>query len=74
GAVFELPLVLTFLGVVGVINSKMLREKRMYILFALWVASCFITPGADPVSPIIIGAALTALFELSIILLRVIKK
>lgn len=74
GAVFELPLVLTFLGVVGVINSRMLRAKRMYILFALWVVSCFITPGADPISPIIIGAALTALFELSIILLRVIKK
>jgi sec-independent protein translocase protein TatC len=74
GAVFELPLVLTFLGVVGVINSRMLREKRMYILFALWVVSCFITPGADPISPIIIGVALTGLFELSIILLRVIKK
>lgn len=74
GAIFELPLVLTFLGVLGVINSRMLREKRMYILFALWVLSCFITPGADPISPIIIGVALTGLFELSIILLRVIKK
>ncbi|MGH2503926.1 MAG: twin-arginine translocase subunit TatC [Ktedonobacterales bacterium] len=74
GAVFELPLVLTLLGVVGVINSRMLRQKRMYILFALWVVSCFITPGADPISPIIIGAALTGLFELSIILLRIIKK
>jgi sec-independent protein translocase protein TatC len=74
GVVFELPLVLTFLGVLGVINSRLLRAKRMYILFGLWVVSCFITPGADPISPIIIGAALTALFESSIILLRVIKK
>lgn len=74
GVVFELPLVLTFLGVVGVINSAMLRQKRMYILFALWVASCFITPGADPISPIIIAVALTGLFELSVVLLRVIKR
>ncbi len=74
GFVFELPLVLTFLGVVGVINSTMLRQKRMYILFALWVISCFITPGADPISPVIIAVALTVLFELSIVLLRVIKK
>ncbi len=74
GVVFELPLVLTFLGLVGVINSRLLRQKRMYILFGLWVASCFITPGADPISPLIIGAALTGLFELSIILLRIIKK
>ena len=74
GIVFELPLVLTFLGVLGVINSKLLRAKRMYILFGLWVISCFITPGADPVSPVIIGVALTALFELSVILLRIIKR
>ncbi len=74
GFVFELPLVVTFLGLVGVINSRMLRQKRLYILFALWFISCFITPGADPISPIIIGAAFTALFELSVLLLRIIKR
>ena len=74
GIVFELPLVITFLGVVGVINSRLLREKRLYILFALWVISCFITPGADPISPLIIGVAFTALFELSVLLLRAIKR
>lgn len=74
GAVFELPLVLTFLGMLGVINSRVLRAKRVYILFGLWVAATFVTPGADPYSPIIVGAALTVLFELSIILLRILKK
>ncbi|MDE3230692.1 MAG: twin-arginine translocase subunit TatC [Chloroflexota bacterium] len=74
GVVFELPLVLTFLGVLGVINSRILRAKRIYILFGLWVLSCFITPGADPISPIIIGVALTGLFELSILLLRAIRR
>ena len=74
GLVFELPLVLTFLGVVGVINSRLLREKRMYILFGLWVLSCFITPGADPISPVIIAVALTGLFELSVVMLRIIGK
>ncbi|WIG57263.1 MAG: Twin-arginine translocation protein TatC [Ktedonobacterales bacterium] len=74
GIVFELPLVLTFMGIVGIINSRMLRQKRMYILFGLWVLSCFITPGADPYSPIIIGVSLTFLFELSVLLLRIIKK
>lgn len=74
GIVFELPLVLTFLGVVGVINSRLLRQKRMYILFALWIISCFITPGADPVSPVIVGVTFTVLFELSILLLRAIKR
>jgi sec-independent protein translocase protein TatC len=74
GAVFELPLVLTFLGLVGVVSSAKLRQKRLYYWFGLWVVSCFITPGADPYSPVIIGVALTLLFELSIVLLRIIKK
>lgn len=74
GIVFELPLVVTFLGVVGIVNSRMLRQKRMVILFGLWFLSCFITPGADPYSPVIIGASFTILFELSILLLRVLKK
>ncbi len=74
GLVFELPLLLTFLGVVGVVRSATLRRRRMYILFGLWLASCFITPGADPYSPIIIGVAFTILFELSIVLLRILKK
>lgn len=74
GVVFELPMLLTFLGVVGIVKSKMLREKRIYILFGLWVLSCFITPGADPYSPVIIGVAFTVLFELSIVLLRILKK
>lgn len=74
GIVFELPLVITFLGIVGVINSRMLRQKRLYILFGLWFISCFITPGADPISPVIVGVAFTALFELSVLLLRAIKR
>jgi len=74
GIVFELPLVLTFMSLVGIVNSRLLRQKRMYILFGLWFLSCFITPGADPYSPVIIGAAFTVLFELTIILMRAIGK
>ncbi|HEX6122707.1 MAG TPA: twin-arginine translocase subunit TatC [Ktedonobacterales bacterium] len=72
--VFELPLVLTFMSVVGIVNSRVLRQKRLVILFGLWFLSCFITPGADPYSPIIIGAAFTILFELSILLMRFIGR
>lgn len=72
--VFELPLVLTFMSVVGIINSTILRQKRLYILFGLWFLSCFITPGADPYSPIIIGASFTILFEGSILLMRAIGR
>jgi sec-independent protein translocase protein TatC len=74
GIVFELPLVLTFLSLIGVVSSRKLRQKRKYAWFGLWLASCFITPGADPFSPVIIGVAMTALYELSIVLMRAIGK
>jgi sec-independent protein translocase protein TatC len=70
GLVFELPLVLTFMAVVGLVSSQFLRAKRLYILFGLWLLSCFVTPGADPYSPLIIGISFTILFELSILLIR----
>jgi sec-independent protein translocase protein TatC len=72
--VFELPLVLTFMSVVGIVSSTLLRQKRKYILFGLWFLSCFITPGADPYSPIIIAASFTVLFELTILLMRAIGR
>ena len=72
--VFELPLVLTFMSVVGIVNSQVLRQKRLVILFCLWFLSCFITPGADPYSPIIIAASFTILFELTILLMRFIGR
>jgi sec-independent protein translocase protein TatC len=72
--VFELPLVLTFMSVVGIVNSTILRQKRLYILFGLWFLSCFITPGADPYSPVIIGVSFTVLFEGTILLMRAIHR
>jgi sec-independent protein translocase protein TatC len=51
-----------------------LRAKRKYILFGLWVLSCFITPGADPYSPVIIAVSLTLLFELSVLLMRIVGR
>ena len=36
----------------------------------LWTASCFIAPGADPYSPLILGVAFTVLFFVSTGLIR----
>ena len=74
GLVFELPLVMTFLAVLGIISSEFLAKNRAYILTGLWIASCFITPGADPYSPVILGIAFTFLYFVSEGLIRIIKK
>jgi sec-independent protein translocase protein TatC len=70
GLTFELPLVLTGLVVMGIVPPDTLRSHRASILVALWTLSCFITPGADPYSPLILSAAFTVLFFVSTGLIR----
>ena len=73
GLTFELPLVVTGLVVIGLVSPEALRAHRASILTALWTASCFITPGADPYSPLILGVAFTVLFFVSTGLVRCVR-
>ncbi|SRR5579883_158925 len=74
GIVFELPLILTFLAQIGALTSRTLRRKRAVALVILWILSTVLTPGTDPYSPVVLGTAMTILYELSIILIRVTGK
>ncbi|GAC1384468.1 MAG: twin-arginine translocase subunit TatC [Ktedonobacteraceae bacterium] len=74
GIVFEIPLVLTFLAQVDLISSKLLIKKRTVAHVSMWIASTFLTPGADIYSPIFLGVAMSCLFELTIIFIKIIKK
>ena len=74
GIVFEIPLVLTFLAEVDLISSRTLTRKRAASHIGMWIASTFLTPGADIYSPIFLGVAMSCLFELTIIFIKIIKK
>lgn len=74
GIVFEIPLVLTFLAQIDLISSKLLIKKRAPTHVGMWIASTFLTPGADIYSPIFLGVAMSCLFELTIIFIKIIKK
>ncbi len=74
GIVFELPLVLTFLAQIDIISSQTLVRKRAGSHIGLWIASTFLTPGADIYSPIFLGVSMSCLYELSIILIKITKK
>ena len=73
GIVFEIPLVLTFLAQLGLITSQTLRKRRPTAHVGMWIAATFLTPGADIYSPIILGVAMSILFELTIIFIRITK-
>src|SRR2546421_3284292 len=74
GIVFELPLVLTFLAQVDLITSRTLIKKRAASHIGMWIASTFLTPGADIYSPLFLGTAMSCLYELLIIFIKITKK
>src|SRR5207248_5107325 len=52
GVVFELPVVLYVLGRLQIISSRWLYEHRAAWIIGLAVGANFLTPGADPITPV----------------------
>ena len=67
GLAFELPLVLSALGLLGMVTKSMLIRLRRYAFVLICVLSAFITP-PDVISMVLLVLPLYGLYELSIIL------
>ncbi len=73
GAAFELPLILTILGIIGVIDQQFLRDKRRYAIVIIITLSAVITP-PDVISQVMLGVPLVALYEVSIIMIGILGR
>src|SRR5690606_9309957 len=67
---FHLPVVELLLGWAGIISPAFLTKYRRHAIMVLAVISAVLTP-ADPISMILMAVPLYVLFELGIVLLRV---
>lgn len=65
GLCFQLPVVLSLLGMAGILTSRMLREGRRYAIVAVFVVAAILTP-PDPVSMISLALPICLLYEISI--------
>jgi len=65
GLCFQLPVVLSLLGLAGLVTSKLLREGRRYAIVAVFVVAAIVTP-PDPISMISLALPITLLYEVSI--------
>jgi sec-independent protein translocase protein TatC len=68
GAVFELPLLITFLSMVGLVTHRGLWKFNRWFVVIAFIVGAILTPSPDVVSQIMMAAPMIALYNLSIIL------
>lgn len=73
GAIFELPLVLALLGLVGWVSTATLMRFQRHVLVACVIAAAFITPTSDVFNLALMAAPMLVCFELGVLAVWVIE-
>lgn len=73
GVCFQLPVVLTLLAQIDLINVDQLKKGRRYAIVGILAVAAFVSP-PDPISQIGLAIPMYALYELAIISVRMVQK
>jgi sec-independent protein translocase protein TatC len=74
GLVFELPVVMLVLAAVGVVDTTTMRKGRRWAIVIITIVASFITPGDVVILTIFLMIPLLLLYELGIMLARVVER
>lgn len=74
GGVFELPIIIMVLTKIGIVTPQFLISKRKWAIVLIWISAAIITPTVDPLTQSLVAVPLMLLYELSIIISKIMVK
>jgi sec-independent protein translocase protein TatC len=74
GLAFEMPLVVLVLNLMGIVSAAQLASKRRHAALIIFVVACCIIPSTDLFSLSVLSVPMYLLFELCILIARVVEK
>jgi sec-independent protein translocase protein TatC len=74
GVAFEFPLLLVFLLLVRVINTRQLRDARRWTAVGITIFAAVITPSQDPFSLLFMAVPMYVFYEIAIVIGRLMKR
>ena len=74
GVIFELPLVMAVLGMVGLVKSSFLFKYQRHAFVVCLIAAAVITPTGDAVNLAMMAGPMLACYELGVVLVWIIEK
>ena len=73
GLIFELPIFMVFASRTGLIPRRSFENNRRYAILAISIVAALLTPPPDVVNMMLMGAPLYLLYELGIIVLKMLR-
>ncbi|HNI61532.1 MAG TPA: twin-arginine translocase subunit TatC [Pseudomonadota bacterium] len=74
GVVFELPLVLSVLAMLGIVSAKSLWKFNRYAILIFAIAGAVLTPGDLVIGQLAMAGSLTVLYNLSIVIAWLVER
>jgi sec-independent protein translocase protein TatC len=74
GLLFQIPIGVLAVTRLGIISARQLARNRGYVILGLSIVAAVATPTPDPVTMLIAMAPLVILFELSVLMARILER